>query len=201
MRTWNAIIIGFALGAGAFSGGWLAQEQWKGMLTARPAMSSLTAEEGWLGLTQFQRCSVLVEDLPQALRGEVSRATIERWVTNRLENAGLTVVSDEEQGKAFSSTDSKHDRAMLHAHDVFLSYVYVNLNGLRASDGTTSLAVSLEVNRGAFVWPGYFRKATVYERGSFILFGRSFDTEAKVRDEINRLMDVFEKDWKTCNPK
>lgn len=201
MRTWNAIIIGFALGAGAFSGGWLAQEQWKGMLTAQPATRSLTDEQAVLGLTQFQRCSVLVESLPEELRGDVSRATIERWVTNRLENAGLEVISYEDREEAFRASDMSHDRAMLSAQDKFSSKVYVNVGGLRTPDGTTSLTVSLEVNRGAFVWPGYFKRATVYNRGSFILFGRSFDTEAKVRDEINKLMDVFEKDWKACNPK
>lgn len=201
MRTWNAIIIGFALGAGAFSGGWLAQEQWKGMLTARPAMRSLTNEEKLLGLTEFQRCLVLVESLPEELRGDVSRATIERWVTNRLENAGLEVISYEGQQEALRASDMSHDQAMLSAQDKFWSDVYVNVGGIRTSDGTTSLTVSLEVRRGAFVWPGYFTRATVYNRGSFILFGRSFDTEAKVRDEINKLMDVFEKDWKACNHK
>lgn len=192
-------LVGAALGVGLVSGAWLGQERWEGMLTAQPAQATLSNEKRSLGLTGFARCLVAVEDLPDALKGDVSKATVKKWVTNRLENVGVRVVTEEQRSKALMAADRSHDAAWLRAADEVGSAVYVNVGALRHPDGTVLMNVDLEVMRGVFLWPGHYGVRTVWNTGRLQYFGRADDPEQELRETLDELMDIFEKDWKTCN--
>lgn len=179
---------------------WPQATSWKGMLQAEPAFRTLSRDAYVVGLTGFRECIVLVEDLPDDLKDSLTSEDIEGWTANRLKNMGVRVVSMEDRKKAFSAADKSTDEKALAAHDRYNSMVYVNVNAIRSSTGSISAGVSLECDRGVFVHPGYFRKATLWDRGTIFYFGSSYDAKDRVRDALNRLLDQLETDWKKCNP-
>lgn len=176
------------------------QRSWKGMLGAEPAMSTLSMDALVLGLTGFRECHVLVEGLPDALKDSLTKQDIEGWTANRLENMGVRVISNEDRRKAFFASDQSTDEKALAAQDRFRSSVYVNVSADRLPTGAIYAHLSLACRRGMFAHPGYFRGATVWDTGHLIYFTSGYDAKEQIRDKLNKLLDILEKDWKKCNP-
>lgn len=168
---------------------------WKGMLEAQPAQ--LTAHLA--DLTDFRDVSILVEGLPDALKDSLTKEDIEGWTANRLKNMGLRVVSHEVQTVAFLAADDSTDEKALAVNDRHRSQVYVNVNADRLATGAIYASVTLRCDRGVFVHPGYFGTAAVWDRGALIYFTSGYDAKTEIRDNLNELLDLLEKDWKTCN--
>jgi hypothetical protein len=174
-------------------------QSWKGMLVAQPARTTVPSPNKILNLTDFRECDVLLEGLPDALKDSLTREDIEKWTANRLKNMGIRVVSEEDQGKTFLLADRSTDEKMLAAQDRFWSRVYINVNADRIPTGGICANVTLEVRRGVFIHPGYFIPATVWDRQVLVSFGSLYDPKEVIRKNLNKLLDLLEKDWKQCN--
>ncbi len=174
-------------------------QSWKGMLVAQPARTTVPPSNQALNLTDFRECTVLVEDLPDALKDSLTREDMEKWTANRLKNMGIHVVSPEDKVKTFLLADTSTDEKMLAAADRFRSTVYINVNAGRISTGVICASVTLKVVRGVFIHPGYFTHATVWDERMLMSFGSLYDPKEKIREKLNKLLDLLEKDWKQCN--
>jgi hypothetical protein len=188
-----------ALGAACILVG-ASYQSWKGMLVAQPALTTVPLQNHILNLTDFRECVVLVEGLPDALKDSLTREDIEKWTANRLKNMGIRVVSEEDRVKTFRLADKSTDEKMLAAADRFGSVVYINVSAVRIPTGVICAHVTLEVHRRVFIHPGYFTAATVWDRRVLMYFGSLYDPKERIRDALNKLLDLLEKDWKQCNP-
>lgn len=193
-------MVGAALGASVVSGAWLGQERWKGMVTAQPALLSMPAERRELALTGFERCRVVVDPMPEALKDEASPEAVKEAVTARLKDAGVSVVTLEDQQRRFNNADMSHDEAALRATDELGHQVYVNVMAGRSASGHLTMIVEAQVIRGVFVWPGYSTEKPVWVRATMMILAEDSDPNARLMAAVNRLMDVFARDWKACNP-
>jgi hypothetical protein len=189
------------LAVGVVAGAGPPQSQsWKGMILAQPARSRLTFEQRELGLRDYDTVSILIENLPDAIKGSVTRDDLDAWTRNRLKYAGLSVVSSDDRHRSMASRFPTTDEDELRRADLYMSYIYVNVNALRSAAGLTVCNVLIECNRGVFVHPGHFKPATVWRRSTLLLFGSALDAKAQIRKALNQLLDEFERDWKKCNP-
>ena len=190
------LVVIFACAALGFS----YQDSWKGMLVAEPAFLKHTDEVEVLGLIGFREVNVLVEGLPSDLKDSITRDDIERWVSHRIKNMGIRVVTREEKIRAFLGADKSTDERMLVASDRVHSMVYVNVNTRRVTAGAIFANVSVECHRGVFVHPGYFMSAVVWETSGLIDYETAYNSKDITRKAVNNLLDDLEADWKKCNP-
>ena len=174
----------------------------KSALLSEPGRASLrdpqTATSSDRALLTFTAASVLVEGLPDGLKADLSRDEVSEWTSNFLKNLGIKVLSESDQ------MDSLHTRALplargdevgvLEAEDRFWSEVYVNINAIKSPGNLTAYSVSIEVKRGAFIHPGFFTKAGVWDRSLLGMFGSSIGAKDKIKGAVTSLMKDLETD-------
>lgn len=195
------VLMGLALVAAGAAYGAIAVQSWKGMIVAQPGRERVPVGATIFNLAGYSECDVLIEDLPEDLKDALTSEDIEGWVTNRLKNMGIRVVTEEERYDAYIRADKSTDERKLTANDRWESLVYVNLNALREKKtGVTSYSLRVECDRGVFVQPGYFTRATVWDIGSIGYFSSQYDAKERIREQLNELLDELERVWKICNP-
>ena len=185
----SASVVGFAA----------LQQTWKGMLAAQPAYAKLSSEAQSIGLTEFDSCYVLIEEMPDELKDSLTGDDVETWTLNRLKNTGIKAVRHSEVRRDFDYLRSPTDESMLRGEDRGRSSVYVNVGAVRTSSGTLFYTIEVEVRRAGFIHPGHFMFVTVWDRGSYGYFGSAHEAKVKLRESLNGLLDDLETDWKACN--
>lgn len=196
-RKISALVV---LGLLLFAPGVIAfQRTWKGMLLAEPGLTALTPDKAVKGLTGFKVTSIIVEEIPEPLRDSLSVTDVEHWTTNRLQNAGIRVVTTAQQKASLLSAPRNNDEQALARSDRFYSSVSVVLNFRESGDRIYGMLMVI-CNRGAFVVPGAFAACAVWHGESVVSAPKSLDWKAGIREGLNQILDDLEKDWKSCNP-
>ena len=171
----------------------------KGVIISQPGYASLRdplkASSAERALLTFSTASVIVEDIPDALKADLSQDAVFEWTSNLLKNAGIKVVSVEDQLKAFTAAGREDDLLTLMAHDQLSSEVYVNINAVKATIGPTAYNASLHVKRGAFIHPGYFiLGASVWDREVIGVSGSGLNAKDEIKRTVTNLMKMLETD-------
>jgi hypothetical protein len=173
---------------------------WKGMIVARPAVSSLSVEAQMLGLASFCEARILVEEMPSALQESLSRAEVEGWVAAKLKGAGIRVLTKEDVTNGFLAADKSTDERALAAQDRLGATVHVFVTGGRTAANAIFVNVRLSCKRSVFVHPGYFAPATVWDISHTRYFTSSADDKSKLKSTLDALLAELQTDWKKCNP-
>jgi hypothetical protein len=154
------------------------------------------------GLIGWDTVRVLIEDMPPTLRDVIATSDVETWAANRLKSVGIAVVSREEHDRRFSAAEEATEAQALRKHDQYWSRLYINISGGRdTATGRAPYNISIEVHRGAFIYPGGFTTATVWSRALVGHLDKAVDGKESLRGGVNALLDDFEKDWKAANGK
>lgn len=149
------------------------------------------------GLWSYKECMVVVEDIDEEIRDEITRDDIENWVKNRLSNLGIRVVRWEDIKSTRPLGESDLDRLVF--TDFTTRTVGVDTTAIKMESGTTSVWVDMRVDRGGFFAPGFFRAGTIWDSGVLTVTGSARSVKDQIRDSINRMLDKFEKDWRLAN--
>jgi hypothetical protein len=177
-----------------------AYQLWKGTRLAKPAQTTfpiqdeLPIPEELLNLRDLRVCDVLVEPLPDALKGSLTREDIEKWTANRLKNMGIRVVSLEEQINALG--DPLADEEMPPVIDTDGVHVSVDVAAPCMARGVICVNVGLSVG---LTYPDCFIIASVWNKEMHAHIGAGDDPKQVIREKLNKLLDLLEKDWKQCN--
>lgn len=185
-------LVGAFLAAGA-----IAPQSGPSLLVSAPG-ATLSAEVRNIGLRDFKTCQLIVTNDLLSIRSDLSSVQVERWYRNRLENAGVTVVSREEAEGALSRAPKNTDSAALQAYDRRFSLLTVDINGIRSGSNTVVL-ISTAAFRGGFIHPGYYRPVRVWGLDDVLLVPSGRDLAREVQIRVDSIMDEFESDLKTAN--
>jgi len=144
--------------------------------------------------------SVLVEEVPEALKKAVSVQDLRSWTEINCRSEGFTVISQAEQDAKFMRSPVPSDERMaLKTQDEFGSQCYVNVNALKQTDGTISYSIRVEITRGALVFPGQFLNVTVLSKSTLGFFGSAYDPGTRVKEVISDLIAQLGKELKRAN--
>lgn len=169
-----------------------------GILVSMPGASSLSSGVRNIGLHDFKTSQVLVSNDLTSIRSDLSSVQVERWYRNRLENAGVTVVSREQAEQSLSRASKTSDTTALKAYDQRFSVLLVDINGIRSGSDTFVL-ISTSAYRGGFVHPGYYRPVRIWGLNDAFLVPAGRDLAREVQTKVDSIMDEFESDLKTAN--
>jgi hypothetical protein len=126
--------------------------------------------------------SVLVEEIPAALKGIVSEETLKTAVELKLRRSGLTVEA--------GSWGTPH--------------VYVNVNAMRAAEEVVVHSLELQFNRQAAIRVISAKEDRVVQgtwwSRSLIGIARKADAAGGIRSALEQLTELFLNDWRAANP-
>lgn len=142
-------------------------------------------------LDQLGPVNILIEDLPEVLSTAISSRDLKTWVEKCCRSAGFTVGDYSAASEAFQPAKSEIDA--LKKADQLFSQCYVNENALKMSDGVIVYSASVEIERGAFVFPGRFLGVTVASRSKIGYFGRSYDAGTVLKEAVSDLVSQLGK--------
>ncbi|NBV77720.1 serine protease [bacterium] len=151
------------------------------------------------GLEALPDVDILVEELADELKSDLTKSDVELWVRGGIPASGPKVVSTAEQFASYSGKRSRSEAEALDREDTLRRGLYLNIFSIKKPDGTLFYFVSLKLSRAGFLSPGRFETVTVWESGNGGYAGRANLPKDVLRKAVNSLVQDFVDAWKAAN--
>lgn len=165
------------------------------LLTSPGLVSNVPLE--FRGLEGVDKFTILVEGLSDQLSGKVTETDVTGWMRAVLFDAGLggLIVERDSKRETFLMSNPKTELETLKMHSEHRATLYININAMVTTEGLTFYSMSLDFQRGVFVFPGRYDTASVFNRDIAGYFGKSHSTfdrlSSVVKEQVSKFADAL----------